>query len=152
MNQAITIRKAEYPDFEIAFALLVRFFIEEGFEVPESIMQTALEKMLGSKQSAVFLAWENKNAVGIATAVAMDSIEYGRVAEMDDLYVIPEKRGKRIAGELIQAVKKWCRNQDCSTLLVTITPEGQSRYNLFRYYETHGFKNTGRIIFELEIS
>jgi GNAT superfamily N-acetyltransferase len=48
--------------------------------------------------------------------------EYGRSAELEDLYVLPDERELVVAGDLIEAVCSWCRYRDVSTILVTVTP------------------------------
>jgi GNAT superfamily N-acetyltransferase len=86
--------------------------------------------------------------VGIATVTTSVGIEYGRSAELEDLYVLPEARGGGVATALIEAVCDWSCKQGASVVLVTVTPEGESEHGLLSYYQRRGFTNTGRVILE----
>jgi GNAT superfamily N-acetyltransferase len=51
--------------------------------------------------------------VGIVTVTSMVYIEWGRLGEIGDLYVLPEARGNGIARRLVQAAIDWCRARGC---------------------------------------
>ncbi len=151
MEPTITIQVADFDTFEKAFYLLERFFLEEGFSTPTQEMRSSLQAMMNAPNSEVFLAWRDEEAVGIATVTSSIGIEYGRSAELEDLYVLPEERGSGVASALIEAVCTWCREQDVSVVLVTVIPEGETKYKLMEYYQQHGFTNTMRVILQREI-
>jgi GNAT superfamily N-acetyltransferase len=146
MQQGIRIRPVNHADFEPAFSLLERFFAEEGFGTAPDQIRTQLEEMLANDESAVFLAWVNDKAVGVATVTTTQGIELGHSAELEDLYVLPEARGCKVGGALIEAVKDWCRPRGCRVVSVVVTPEGQAAHNLIDYYRAHGFEESGRTI------
>jgi aminoglycoside 6'-N-acetyltransferase I len=148
VEPSITIQQVGSELFETAFYLLERFFREEGFSTPAQEMRTSLQTMIAAQNSAVFLGWCGTEAVGVATVTSSVGIEYGQSAEMEDLYVLPEKRGVGVASALIEAVCAWCREQGVSVLLVTVTPEGETEYRLLDFYQQRGFTNTKRIILE----
>ncbi len=148
MVSAVAIQQAGVESFETALCLLERFFREEGFSTPVQEMRTSLHAMMAGPSSAVFLAWRGHEAVGVATVTTSVGIEYGRSAELEDLYVLPEVRGSGVASALIEAVCAWCRERGVSAVLVTVTPEGEAEHNLLDYYERRGFTNTGRVILE----
>src|SRR6266478_3869712 len=62
-------------------------------------------------------------------------VEWGRLGEIGDLYVLPTARGKGIAAAMIDAAKLKCRDMGCSAVAVVITPEGEDRHGLTRFYE-----------------
>ncbi|MBN1315600.1 MAG: GNAT family N-acetyltransferase [Anaerolineales bacterium] len=139
------------PDsFEAALTLLKRFFLEEGF-TPERSIRESLQSMVASSGSEVFLACRSVKSVGVATVVTSIGLEYGRSAELEYLYVLPKERGKGAVSALVETVYTWCRARHVSTLLVTVTPEGDSTYNLLDFYERRGFKNRGRVLLERNI-
>jgi aminoglycoside 6'-N-acetyltransferase I len=146
MQQGITIRQVNHADFEPAFSLLERFFAEEGFQTAPDQIHTQLWEMLANDESAVFLAWANDKAVGVATVTTSQGIEFGHSAELEDLYVLPEARGCGVGGALIDAVKDWCQSQGCTAVSVIVTPEGQAAHNLIGYYRIRGFEESGRTI------
>lgn len=128
--------------------LLARFFREEGFETPAEVMGASLRVMLADRGTAVFVARQGAKAVGVATVTTSVGVEYGRSAELEDLYVLPEARGCGIAGALIEAVCSWCRGEGATVVLVTVTPQGETNHGLVDYYRRRGFTNTGRVILE----
>lgn len=136
----------------MALHLLLRFFSEEGFDTPAEEMHSSLVTMLASANSAVFLAWCGEEVQGIATVTASVGIEYGLAAEMDDLYVLPQARGQGIASALVEAVCAWCQEQGCTTVLVTVTPEGEAAHGLIDFYRRRSFANTGRVILERNLN
>jgi GNAT superfamily N-acetyltransferase len=72
-------------------------------------------------------------------------VEWGRLGEIGDLYVLPEHRGKGLARRLVERAKTWCRAQGCSAVSVTITPVGEQRHGLSELYSRLGFEQTGRL-------
>lgn len=148
MATPVDIHQVKADEFEAAFFLLERFFREEGFDTPAEAMRASLHAMLHDQGCAVFLAWLEGEAVGVATVTTSLGIEYGRSAELDDLYVLPQARGRGIASALIEAVCSWCREQGVTAVLVTVTPQGATEHKLLDYYARRGFANTGRLILE----
>ena len=144
MQRVATARQATMAEFEDALLLLERFFAEEGFDAPPEQMRAELEELITADGSAVFLAWLDEEAVGVATVTTARGIELGLAAELEDLYVVPRARGTGVGASLIDAVKHWCRLQGCSVVAVVITPEGEQTHNLLAYYGSHVFRDSGR--------
>lgn len=144
----IQVRKAGVDSLNAALHLLQRFFLEEGFHTAAEEMRSSLHTMMIHPNSAVFLAWHGAEALGVTTVTTSVGIEYGRSAEIEDLYVLPQARGGGVATELIEAVCAWCDQEGCTAVLVTVTPEGEAKHGLIEFYGQRGFANTGRIILE----
>jgi aminoglycoside 6'-N-acetyltransferase I len=142
------IKQANIDSFEPALELVARFFREEGFDTPAEELHSNLLRLLSSPTCAVFLAWRDSKAVGIATVTTSAGLEYGLSAEMEDLYVLPSERCAGIARALIEEVITWCKAKGVSALLVTVTPEGDKKHNLHDFYQRLGFANHGRVILE----
>jgi len=146
------IRKESIDSLETSFKLLSRFFQEEGFNTPLEELKSNLHKMITSPSNAVFLAWRENEALGVATVTTSIGLEYGLSAEIDDLYVLPDERNSGIASALIEEVNAWCRSRGVSTILVTVTPEGDEEHKLLEYYQRRGFSNDGRRILECALT
>jgi len=151
MATPIGIRKVGTEEFDAAFQLLERFFREEGFDTPAEEMRKFLRAMIADSNSAVFTACLEGEAAGVATVTTSVGVEYGRSAELEDLYVLPALRGQGIASALIEAACEWCSGQEVTAVLVTVTPEGEAKHKLLDYYQQHGFTNTGRLIMERDL-
>jgi aminoglycoside 6'-N-acetyltransferase I len=146
MNSPITVEQAGAAEFEVALPLLQRFFVEEGFTTSSEQIRVQLAGLLNSRSSAVFLAWQEGRAIGVATVTTTQGIEFGVSAELEDLYVLPEVRGLGVGRTLITAVNTWCRRQGCTMVAVVVTPAGQTAHDLISYYRAQGFQETGRTL------
>ncbi len=146
MQHAVIPRQATIAESEIALPLLERFFAEEGFQAPPGQMRAQLAALLEDDETAVFLAWLDQKAVGVATVTTTSGIELGLSAELENLYVLPEVRGMGAGRALIEAVKDWCRARGCTLVSVVVTPEGQAAHGLIGYYCRRGFEETGRTL------
>jgi aminoglycoside 6'-N-acetyltransferase I len=144
MPRVAIVRQATMADLEDALPLLERFFAEEGFRTPPQQIRSELVELLTADSSAVFVAWLDERAVGVATVTTSRGIELGFSAELEDLYVLDQVRGTGIGASLIDAVKHWCRLQGCSVVSVVVTTEGEQAHNLIEYYGSRGFQDTGR--------
>jgi aminoglycoside 6'-N-acetyltransferase I len=142
----VEIAQATLAELEVVLPLLERFFAEEGFDALQAQIGADLVELIGAPGSAVFLAWQDKRPVGVATVTTTRGIELGMSAELEDLYVVPEARGTGVGSALIEAVKDWCRSRGCSLVAVVVTPEGQAAHDLMAYYRRRGFQETGRTL------
>ena len=148
MGKPFHIEKVSSESFEAALNLLERFFREEGFDTPAEQMRVFLADMLASSQTAIFLARSAGEGVGVATVTTSLGLEYGRSAELEDLYVLPRSRGHGIASALIESVCNWCNQLGCRMVQVTVTPQGEATHGLMDFYQQRGFVNTRRVLLE----
>ena len=123
--------------------LLQRFFREEGFTTADATIASNLRAMLSLEHCAVLVADVQGIAAGVAT-VSMDfGIEFGWSAELGDLYVLPEHRGRGVARALIAEAENWLRGMGATGYQVTVTPHGADA-DLRRFYLALGFAAEGR--------
>jgi GNAT superfamily N-acetyltransferase len=128
-----------------AIALLVRFFREEGFTTPPQLIAGNLERMLSDSSCWCALAIADGTAQAVITVSTVLYIEWGRLGEIGDLYVLPQYRRHGVARLLVERAKDWCRERGCSAVAVTITPIGEQHYRLSRFYARLGFELSGRM-------
>lgn len=129
-----------------AAALLDRFFREEGFDTPFNRIASSLDLILADTNSWVGLATVEGRSVGVVTVTTTLYIEWARLGEVADLYVLPEFRKMGIGRALIEAALAWCRARDCSAVSVVITPTSEERHGLSAYYAGLQFSDFGRTI------
>jgi GNAT superfamily N-acetyltransferase len=127
-----------------AIELLVRFFREEGFLTPRPRIAENLDRMLADPFCWCALAVADGDVQAVVTVSTVLYVEWGRLGEIGDLYVLPEHRRRGLARRLVERAKEWCRTQGCSAVSVTITPVGQQRHQLSEFYARLGFEPTGR--------
>jgi GNAT superfamily N-acetyltransferase len=128
-----------------AVELLARFFREEGFATPRQRIAENLDRMLADPFCWCALALADGKAQAVITVTTVLYVEWGRLGEIGDLYIVPEHRGRGLARLLIERAKDWCRAQGCSAVSVTITPAGEARHRLSEFYSRLGFELTGRV-------
>lgn len=138
------IAKVSNSTREAAIDLLARFFCEEGFSTPRHRIAQNLEQMLVDEGCWAAMALNGGRPIGILTVTTMLYVEWGRLAEIGDLYVIPEHRGRGFAGRLVNAAVEWSGEKGCNGVYVTVTPEGEARHRLSQFYEGLDFRPTGR--------
>ncbi len=129
---------------DAAAALLVRFFHEEGFTTTPARIEENLDRMLSDSSCWCALAVVDGEARAVITVSTALYVEWGRLGEIGDLYVLPEHRRRGLAQRLIAHAKEWCRVRGCSAVAVTITPTDERRKQLGRFYARLGFTLTGR--------
>ena len=132
-------------------ALVARFFAEEGFDASPDEIRRRAAIFLVEPANAAFLAWEGGVARGVATATSGFGFESGRYAEIEDLYVLPDRRRRGVARALIGAALAWCRERGCTEVEIVVTPDGDARHRLGAWYRGLGFTETGRRILQMRL-
>ena len=148
---AIRVQRAERDELDVAFSLLARFFAEEGFQTAPDDLRRNLRGMLADSSCWVALAWRGQTAMGIGTVSTVRSTEAGFLAEIQDLYVLPEGRRAGVARALVGEAIEWSRAQGCSAVEVVITPEGEASHSLSQLYAKLAFQPTYRTIHSREL-
>src|SRR5262249_29315371 len=102
-----SIDRATLGESEAVAALVRRFFVEEGFDLPEESLEARVRTYLEADGHAIFVARREGAILGVATVMTSYGLEYGWSAELEDLYVLPEERGKGLARGLVEGVAAW---------------------------------------------
>jgi GNAT superfamily N-acetyltransferase len=133
-------------NLDAAIVLLQRFFREEGFDTPDDVIAANTRRLAALDVCGLFVALADGKTVGVAT-VSMDfGVEFGWSAEMGDLYVLPEMRGKGMSVQLVRAVESFLLSKSASGYQVTVTPYASEHHDLTKFYKRLGFESEGRLI------
>ena len=146
MSEISVRRLGAGDDLTQAGSLLIRFFREEGFETPDDVIRRHTGIMAGLDNCGLFVAQAANHAVGVATISLEFGIEFGWGAEMGDLYVLPEWRGKGVSRRLVLAIEEYLKDRGASVYQVTVTPYAQEAHDLKAFYDRLGFGGEGRLI------
>ena len=146
MQHEIVVEAIAADALAAAAALLRRFFAEEGFAGDENKIAANLARMVDDPHHWSALARVGSAPVGVVTVTTMLYVEWGRLGEIGDLYVLPELRQRGVARRLIASALDWCQRQGCSAVSVVITPEAEAAHGLGKFYQHLGFEPSGRTI------
>lgn len=133
-------------DLAPATGLLLRFFAEEGFTTDGETIAANVRTLASLETCALFAAEADGACVGIATVSLEFGVEFGWWAEMGDLYVVPEQRGRGVSLALVGAIEDFLRLRRIPGYQVTVTPDAGARHGLKDYYRRLGFAGDGRLL------
>jgi GNAT superfamily N-acetyltransferase len=133
-------------DLSAAIVLLQRFFVEEGFSIEAEVIAKNTKMLAGLPTCGLFVAEGNGEVIGVATLSLEFGIEFGWSAEMGDLYVLPEWRGKGVSRILVDGAEAFLRAKGAAGYQVTVTPFAEEHHALGRFYQKLGFESEGRLI------
>ena len=106
-------------DLAPATELLLRFFAEEGFTTDQATIAANVRTLAGLETCALFVAEADGACVGVATVSLEFGVEFGWWAEMGDLYVIPEARGRGVSLAHVAAIIPRLHYIPCRRPLLT---------------------------------
>jgi len=115
-----------------------RFEQIEGFDANE--IQKLLSTLLSHSQlGAVWLATVGASPVGYAIVTFMFSLEHrGMMAEMDELFVLPQARSHGAGAGLLAASEKYLRAHQFVRLQLQIDRDNHLARS---FYQRHGFED-----------
>lgn len=150
-SEPVTFRRATKADLPDLVALTVAFYQEDGFATASAALPGRFMTLLGQSDANITVAVTPDATVGFALTTVRLILESGPVAELQDLYVQPEHRGKGVGSALVSDAARWARSKAADVLDVVIAPNGRDVRHLHRYYESRGFVDKGRRIVHLDV-
>ena len=145
---ACSVRKASIVDYDSVLPLFEAFYREEGFGHAVNRVAGNLRQILHRDDTCVLVAEEAGEAVGAGSMSTAFGLEVGLYAELEDLYVHPDHRGKGVAAALIEASCEWARSIGCHDIEIVVTRHGREKAGLVPFYTRHGFEDVDRMIME----
>jgi GNAT superfamily N-acetyltransferase len=132
-------RPATAADAGAAAALLDAFNREFATPTPgRPVLERRLERLL--RETAMIVLLTGDPPIAIAVLTLRPSLWYdGPVAVLDELYVVPDRRGEGVGSELLAAAESSVRARGGQLLEINVdAPDTGAR----RFYERHGYSNT----------
>lgn len=138
---------ANSDDIPALCSLLQTLFSQEiEFKPDQELQVRGLTDIVNNpKVGCVVVARENGRVVGMVNLLFTVSTALGgRVALLEDMVVMPEKRGKGVGSKLLQYSIESAAEMDCLriTLLTDADNEGAHRF-----YQRHGFDQSSMVAF-----
>jgi aminoglycoside 6'-N-acetyltransferase I len=140
----MTIRRAEPADLAVLLELAADFYAEDGFTTPRDKLAEHLDHLATSDAARIAVADEDGGIVAFAISTSRYGLESGRIAELEDLYVVPAARRRGLAARLIEDSAAWARTIGAAHLEIVVAPNGGDPGPLLRYYAARGFVDEGR--------
>jgi GNAT superfamily N-acetyltransferase len=125
---------------EVVASLLHGFNTEFGAPVPGvGELSRRFAALLERDDVLVFVGGTPEVPLGFALVTLRPSPYYdGPVAALDEMYVLPDSRGKGLGGELMTTILGELRKLRCGEVQINVDePDADAR----RLYEAHGFTN-----------
>jgi GNAT superfamily N-acetyltransferase len=144
--ESVTLRPAIEADLPGLVELTTAFYQEDGFTTAHEALAERFITLLDLSEANLTVAVTSKAIIGFALTTMRLILESGLVAELQDLYVRPEHRGKGVGSALVSDAARWARTNGADLLEVVIAPNGRDVSHLHRYYESRGFVDEGRRI------
>lgn len=149
---ASQVRQADPTTLPTLLELAVAFYAEGGFSTPISKLQKNLSVLLYSDDARIAIAGARGDTVGFAITTLGFGLEYGHVAEIEDLYVRPTHRRRGTATALVEDSAEWARSRGCSALEVVVAPNGNDVAGLLDFYARRGFTDESRKLLKRDLS
>jgi GNAT superfamily N-acetyltransferase len=108
-----------------------------GKPLSEQVQRTLISGLQQHPTTMIFLAFQDRQAVGIATCFGGFSTFAARpLINIHDFYVIPECRGQKIGQMILAAIEQKARATNCCKITLEVQ---QNNHRAQRVYESAGF-------------
>jgi GNAT superfamily N-acetyltransferase len=148
------VRQAGPGDLADVLDLAAAFYVEGGFVTPTSQLRENLVVLLasGSARVAVACGDDDNEIVAFAITTLSFGLEYGWLAELEDLFVASAHRRGGVGSALIDDSADWAVSRGCRSLELVVAPNGSNVDHLLNYYAHQGFTNEGRQVLRRDLS
>jgi GNAT superfamily N-acetyltransferase len=144
----ILIREANKKDLDEILSLNLDLFKKEFKEFDKSLNvkwpkskegKNYFAKRIASKDSFVAVATYDEEVIGyICCSFNRSPIQFIRKAELENMMISEEFRGKKIGSKLAKEFFNWCKTNNIKNIIVTASAKNLSG---IRFYKKLGFND-----------
>ncbi len=143
------VRSEDTLSLETLLSLMAAYYAHDHILFDLEKAQVAVLRMLKGAHGRAWLALEAERPVGYAVLVWSYSLEYGgRASELDELYLIPEARGRGVGRTVMLELLQTCRDEGVVLLRLETEPENESAR---AFYASLGFSDVPRRFMQLRL-
>jgi ribosomal protein S18 acetylase RimI-like enzyme len=137
--------EAREADTGELIAMMRSFYAELGEPFDAARAERALRALLAEpSHGAAWVFREEGRAVGYLVVTHGYSLEFdGRIAVVDEVYTMPEMRGRGLGARALALAEEHCRRQRISALRLEVHQENRRALAL---YERNGFEAHDRYL------
>ena len=127
------IRPAGPEDLEALLPLMASYYREDGYSFDPATARRAVAGLLADPAlGGLWLVTANGRAVGYLAVTFGYSLEYGgRDAFLDEVYLLPEARGRGLGARLVALAEAACRAAGVRALHLEVEPDKRGAYGLY---------------------
>jgi len=134
VSDKLFIRKALPEDEETIYQMICDL---EDMELDRTGFDRAFQKNITSENIAYFIAELDQKPVGMISCHIQPLLHHAAlVSEIQEMYVVPQFRSKRIGNQLITKVVEYAQSKGAIQIEVT---SRATRENAHRFYQKEGF-------------
>ena len=129
MIETRRLQQADRPRWETLFRAYIAFYERT---LDEAAYERAWREITSGTRLHGLGAWLDGELVGITHFLVHPSSSEPDLCYLEDLFTVPEVRGRGVATALVEAVGEWARGQGCGSV----------------YWQTHETNATARRLYD----
>ena len=144
----IVVKRATQSDVGTLVELMREFYAEANYPLEQEWAESAFSQLIVRPElGCVWLAECDDAAAGHAVLTLRYTMEHGALSgHVDDLFVKPEFRRRRIACALLSELFDECRRRGCKSIYVEVGDRNVAAIELYRRFGLEPFRD-GRVLF-----
>jgi GNAT superfamily N-acetyltransferase len=141
----VTIDLASLSDREEIEKLIADYHTSEGIRPSREKIAWAVDQHFQGKSPGLLLvAKDNYMILGLALAVYTPSAELGRVITVNDFFVKPDRRRKRVGTKLVKRLVEECKQMKVDEISLEVLNGNKTASSFWR---SVGFERADRFLF-----
>lgn len=134
----MTIRRAKESDYKVLMELYNDFVGKDRYSKHNN---DSFNKVIKSKNNFIYVAEDKNKVIGFVTFSVRLVIRYPKpIAELDELFILPEYRRKGVGNMLMCKVLSKAKELNCHRLFIETHYKHEAAH---KFYESLGFTNYG---------
>ncbi len=145
----VTIGQANRSDRVEIERLIAEYYSSEGITpITERIARAVDQQLQGEAPGLLLVARDKDTIVGVALAVYTPSAELGRVMAVNDFFVKPDHRRKKVGRELANSLVEECKRMKINEIGLEVLSGNKTAA---AFWKSVGFNPAERFLFRQKL-